>query len=402
MDLKHSAGILEFVNEAGLRGLSEDKLLHGFSERLRSAGIPVARANVIIDTLHPVHEGRVFRWRCDGSDFSPVSEYGRISDGGDAAQKWASSPFNHLLTSGKGELRRRLARGEATEFPILGELEAEGQTDYIALIHRFAEGALGEMDAVHSSWTTETPEGFTDAQLAALRQLLPAFALALKCVSLTRVAQTLVTTYLGRDAGQRVLSGRVARGVADRISAVLWYSDLRGFTRITETAEPHEVIPFLNDYADAIISSVHDSGGDVLKLIGDGTLAIFKADDPGAACAAALSAEKLMRARSSGVSARRQARGLPVTDAYLGLHIGEVFYGNVGSEDRLDFTVVGPAVNEVSRISVLCRSVEKDVLISSAFATASRPEHRARFVSVGRYALKGVERSQDLFTLERA
>ena len=132
--------------------------------------------------------------------------------------------------------------------------------------------------------------GFAEPQLAFLRQLLPTFAVALKCISLGRVAQTLVTTYLGRDAGRRVLSGRIGRGVAERISAVLWYSDLRGYTRITEAAEPDEIIPFLNDYADAIISSVHDTGGDVLKLIGDGTLAIFTGNDPGAACAGALKA----------------------------------------------------------------------------------------------------------------
>ena len=146
---------------------------------------------------------------------------------------------------------------------------------------------------------------------------------------------------------------------------------------------------------------MHDAGGDALKLIGDGTLAIFTADEPSAACACALKAETMMRARVQAVSAERSARALPTADAYLGLHIGEVFYGNIGSEDRLDFTVVGPAVNEVSRIAALCRSVEKDVLISSSFGAAALPEDRGRFVSVGRYALRGVEKAQELFTLER-
>jgi adenylate cyclase len=324
-----------------------------------------------------------------------------VSDGGDAAQKWAVSPFHHLLLSGEAEVRRRLARGETADFPVLEELRSEGQTDYLAAIHRFAEGALGEMDGVYSSWSTDEPEGFGEPHLAFLRQLLPPLALALKCVSLGRVAETLVTTYLGRDAGRRVLSGRIARGVAERISAVLWYSDLRGFTRITDVAAPDEIIPFLNDYANAIISAVHDAGGDALKLIGDGTLAIFTSDDASAACAYALKAESLMRARVKAVSEDRSARGLPTADVYLGLHVGEVFYGNIGSEDRLDFTVVGPAVNEVSRIATLCRSVEKDILVSSAFASMALPEDRARLVSVGRYALRGVEKPQDLYTLER-
>jgi adenylate cyclase len=399
MDLTKAATLLDFVTEAGLCGLSEVELVHGFCERLRSAGIPATRVLVLIDTLHPIHEGHVFRWRHSG-EFTPFNEYGRVSDGGDAAQKWASSPFNYMLGTGATELRRRLAQGELADFPLLQELRSEGQTDYIALTHRFGKGALGEMDAVHSSWATDTPEGFEEPQLVFLRQLLPAFALALKCISLGRVAETIVQTYLGRDAGQRVLSGRIARGVADRISAVIWYSDLRDFTRITDAA-PYDVIPFLNDYADAIISSVHEAGGDVLKLIGDGVLAIFKAEDPSTACASALRAEALMRVQIEAVNASRSAQALPVTDAYLSLHIGEVFYGNIGSQDRLDFTVVGPAVNEASRIAALCRSVEKDVLISSAFAAATQAEDRARFVGVGRYALRGVEKAQEFFTLER-
>ena len=258
------------------------------------------------------------------------------------------------------------------------------------------------MDCVCSSWSTDAPSGFADGQVEALTgRLVPALALAVKCASLARIAGTLVETYLGRDAGRRVLSGRIARAVADRIGAVLWFSDLRGFTRITDTAPPEQVIPLLNDYAEAVISAVHEAGGDVLKLIGDGTLAIFKADDPARACRSALAAEARMRERVAALNARRAAAGLPVTGVYLGLHVGEVFYGNIGSADRLDFTVVGPAVNEASRIAAMCRSVERDVLLSSAFAAAAREEDRMTFVSVGRYALRGVARAQELFTLDR-
>jgi adenylate cyclase len=150
-----------------------------------------------------------------------------------------------------------------------------------------------------------------------------------------------------------------------------------------------------------VIAAVHEAGGDVLKLIGDGTLAIFKADDPAQACRSALAAETLMRERVVALNARRAAAGLPVTGVYLGLHTGEVFYGNVGSPDRLDFTVVGPAVNEASRIAAMCRSAERGVLLSQAFVAAAHPEDRGRFVSVGRYALRGVGRAQELFTLEQ-
>ena len=204
------------------------------------------------------------------------------------------------------------------------------------------------------------PAGFEEGQVEALCRLIPALALAVKCASLARIAGTLVETYLGRDAGRRVLSGRIARGVAEQIGAVLWFSDLRGFTRITDTAAPEQVIPLLNDYAEAIISAIHEAGGDVLKLIGDGTLAIFKAEEPAEACRCALEAEALARQRVAALNARRAASGLPLTQAYLGLHIGEVFYGNIGSQERLDFTVVGPAVNEASRIAAMCRSAERE------------------------------------------
>jgi adenylate cyclase len=229
--------------------------------------------------------------------------------------------------------------------------------------------------------------------LSALVDLVPSLALAVKCASLAQVAETLVETYLGRDAGRRVLRGRIARGVAERIQAVLWYSDLKGFTHTSETTPPEQIIPLLNDYAGAVISSVHDAGGDVLKLIGDGVLAIFKKDEAYNACRCALLAEQLMRTRIRALSRERARQGAPVTDVYLGLHIGEVYYGNIGSEDRLDFTVVGPAVNEVSRIATLCNSVEREVLVSAEFYSATSEQERLPLVSVGRYALKGVKRA---------
>jgi adenylate cyclase len=208
---------------------------------------------------------------------------------------------------------------------------------------------------------------------------------------------TLMETYLGRDAAHRVLSGRIMRGVADRIDAAIWFSDLSGFTRITDSA-PEQVIPLLNDYADVAVSAIHANGGDVLKLIGDGILAIFTAEDRAHACGAALSAAAAARREVAALNARRAHALLPVTDMYLGLHVGEVYYGNIGSLDRLDFTVVGPAVNEASRIATMCRSVEQPVLVSQAFAAVDGM--RGRLVSVGRYALRGVERPQELFTLE--
>ena len=197
-----------WVTAAGLAGATEPDLLRGFCERAVAAGLPLARALVLIDTLHPVHEGRVFRWRRDPApDERTVIEYGRTSEGGEAAESWRRSPFYHLLETGGSALRRRLARGDPADFPILEELRAQGQTDYLALVHRFAaDGVIGEMDCVCSSWTTDAPAGFADGQVEALTGLVPALALAVKCASLARIAGTLVETYLGRDAGRRVLA----------------------------------------------------------------------------------------------------------------------------------------------------------------------------------------------------
>lgn len=225
-------------------------------------------------------------------------------------------------------------------------------------------------------------------------------SLALKAASLARIAGTLAETYLGKDAARQVLRGRVSRGVRERIRAVLWFSDLRGYTTITDDSPPEEIIPLLNDYAEIVISAVHEAGGDVLKLIGDGALAIFKNEDRAAACRAALRAAAQMRAGVGALNTRRLAAGRPVTAVQLGLHIGEVFFGNIGSDERLDFTVVGPAVNETSRLVSLCRSVDRDILVSQKFVAGLPADERPRFVSVGRYALRGVRRPLELFTLD--
>jgi adenylate cyclase len=271
------------------------------------------------------------------------------------------------------------------------------------MVHRFGvDGAIGEMDCTYSSWATDRPGGFAAADLAALEFLVPCLAVALKGASVAGIAESLVETYLGRDAGHRVLRGNIERGVADKIGAVLWFSDLQGFTRITEIAPPAQIIPLLNDYADAIVTALQDQGGEVLKFIGDGILAIFdifNAALPSDACACALDAALDANRRVAALNQRRKAAGLPVTRFYLGLHVGEVFYGNIGSTERLDFTVVGPAVNETSRIAAMCRSLDQDVLLSSAFAEAAG-EARERLVSVGRYALRGVHRPQELYTID--
>jgi adenylate cyclase len=398
-----SAGLNTWLAEKSLAGLSEAEMVGGFCERLLQAGLPLARAIVLVDTLHPVHEGRAFRWS-RGSGQAEVLEYGRTREGANA-EAWRRSPLYYMLETNQSVLRRRLTDPASPEgmpdFATFAELRSEGMTDFVALVTRFAAtGAIGEMDAIYSFWTSDVACGFAENHIVTLQRLVTPLAAALKCVSLARIAATLVETYLGRDAGRRVLSGRIERGIAERIGAVLWYSDLRGYTRITDTAAPDQIIPLLNDYADVVISAIHGAGGDVLKLIGDGTLAIFQNNDIGEASHAALDGALAVRQGVAKLSVRRTNSKLPVTEVYLGLHVGDVFYGNIGSLDRLDFTVVGPAVNEVNRIAAMCRSVERDVLLSATFVAVARPADRRRLVSVGRYALRGIAKAQELYTLE--
>jgi adenylate cyclase len=216
--------IVDWVIRRGLEGVDETTLLRAFCEKCATAGLPISRGLAFIDTLHPVYEGRIFRWRDDGVEEEAVREYGR-SDEGAAAQSWQASPFFHLLQSGGEELRRRIGFGESADYPIIQEMKDAGHTDYTLFVHRFAgDRTIGEMDGVYSAWSTRHPDGFSDGNITALRRLVPALAVAIKSGALARIAGTLVEVYLGRDAGRRVLEGRIQRGVADRIHAVLWFS----------------------------------------------------------------------------------------------------------------------------------------------------------------------------------
>lgn len=406
MDEEFFTATAAWLTEAGIAGTSEADIVSGFCRRCLAAGLPLGRCIVFIDTLHPVHEGRLYQWDHNVAELR-LLEYGRTdpavleasgSSDNEAVDRWRRSPFYRMLQTGEFLFRLRLDAATVKEFSLLPDWLAAGLTDYLAMICRFdPEGIIGEMDGVYMSWATPAAEGFSDRHIAALKGLAPSLALAFKASALQRMTRTLMETYLGRDAGQRVLSGRIVRGMTERIDAVIWFSDLRGFTRITDAA-PEQVIPLLNDYADVIVSAIHEHGGDVVKLIGDGVLAIFTAADREHACSAALAAAIAARREVAELKKGRASAGQPVTDMYLGLHVGEVFYGNIGSQERLDFTVIGPAVNEASRIAAMCRSADQPLLVSAAFAEVG--DIKRRLVSVGRFALRGVSHSQELFTLD--
>lgn len=400
MELEPRLSLMNWLVAQGLTGLPENDLIRGFCERCRAEGLELSRAIVFIDTLHPIFEGRGFRWNDSETNESESFEYGSTS-AGDAAQNWRRSAFYHMLEHGHQELRIDLADCASLDFSMISELAEKGHRHFVAFVHRFGEaGTIGQMDCVYSYWLTRRPEGFDEIGLAALRDLVPMLGLAIKSAAQVDIARTLGRVYLGRDASEQVLRGRISRGVTERISSVLWFSDLRGSTAISESISPGEIIPFLNDYAQAAIDAIHEASGDVLKLMGDGVLAMFINEDLVVARRAALRAEHRFRKSLILLNARRGAYDRPTTSAYVGLHVGEVFYGNIGSEDRLDFTVVGPAVNEVSRIASMCRSVDRELLASSAFRSGLDATGQRYFVSTGRYALRGIGRAQDLYTLD--
>src|SRR6266566_8223873 len=404
MELSSRLDLMNWLVSQGLTGLPENELIRGFCERCRDGGLHLSRGLVFIDTLHPIYEGRGFCWNDRETNESDTFEYMSTSEG-DAAKNWRRSAFHHMLENGHDEFAIDLADCASLDFSMIDELADKGHRHFQAFVHRFGDaGTLGQMDCFYSYWLTRRDEGFSNGELAALRDLVPLLGLAIKSAQQVDIARTLGRVYLGRDASEQVLRGRISRGVTERITAALWFSDLRGSTAISESIEPDEIIPFLNDYAQASIDAIHDAGGEVLKLIGDGVLAMFTQeslhDNMATAKRAALRAEHRFRRNMKALTTRRTAENRPVTSAHVGLHVGEVFYGNIGSDDRLDFTVVGPAVNEVSRIASMCRSVDRELLASSEFRTDLDTAGRGYLVSTGRFALRGISRAQDLYTLD--
>lgn len=400
MELTPRLRLMNWLVSQGLTGLPENDLLRGFCQRCRAGGLDLSRGLVFIDTLHPIFEGRGFRWNEAETNESEAFEYGSTSEG-DAAQNWRRSIFHHMLERDHDEMRIDLADCAKFDFSMIDDLAAKGHKHLVGFVHRFGEaGTMGQMDCFYSYWLTRRDHGFAEQDLATLRDLVPVLGLAIKSAAQVDIARTLGRVYLGRDASEQVLRGKISRGVTERIKAVLWFSDLRGSTAISETIGPDEIIPFLNDYAQAAIDAVHDAGGEVLKLIGDGVLAMFTHENLALAKRSALRAEHRFRHNMNALNTRRSATGRPVTTAHVGLHVGEVFYGNIGSDDRLDFTVVGPAVNEVSRIASMCRSVDRELLASSDFRNGLDASGREYLVSTGRFALRGISRAQELYTLD--
>lgn len=399
----NSADVSAWLVKEGLRGATQTSLLEGFCERLVAAGIPLQRAHAAQRALHPVFGAVGFDWQREGGR-ATREDFARVSE---SPERWLKSPFYHMLQKGISELRERLMDGnKPSRFPVLDEFRAGGGTDYFASVLFFGE-ATGRSgtdpndppEGMISSWTSDAPKGFSDSDIGTIRDLLPVLGLALKSSSSHRTASDLLAVYLGRDAGERVLSGDIERGSLDTIRAVIWYFDLQGFTKLAETTPGDQMIAMLNDYFGAVVGAVEAYGGDVLKFMGDGLLAIFKFDtDDSAGCSRAIAAADELLGTMAAINNRRGANDLIVTNFSLALHLGDLMYGNIGGEDRLDFTVIGPAVNMTARIQAMCRPLEQDIIMSSAVARSAIRENK-RIVSIGRYVLRGIPEPQELFTL---
>lgn len=400
-------GLALWLVERGMAGVELKEQVAGFCQRVHAAGFPLKRTQMGLDTLHPRFGSHTFVWRPGdaGVEHTPRERVLVTHD------IYLSSPVHYMRSRGILTLRRRLAPGQETEFPILAELCADGMTDYVAHIvpydpsvledHVGESPRLGEeLDGIFFSCATDHRDGFDDRQLEQVLQALPYLALAMKSRLTYDVATTTIGTYLGEDAGHQVLTGKIERGSVEAIRAVIWFSDLRGFTSLSDTLPREILIEVLNDYLEEMARPVHDNHGQVLKFMGDGLLAIFDLTSRNEAevCGNALKAAAQMRAGFPALRQTRQAAGKPVMEFGLALHVGEVFYGNIGAVDRLDFTVIGPAVNEASRMEALCHSTGQNVLISRAFRDAG-VDGGSAFTSVGFHTLKGVREPQELFAL---
>ncbi|HEX6142929.1 MAG TPA: adenylate/guanylate cyclase domain-containing protein [Geminicoccaceae bacterium] len=389
-----AGAIRAWLVEAGLAGEREPVLLEGLSERLAGAGVPLWRSFVGVDTLHPIFGGQMSVWeRARGSAIE--TEYPRVQGEG---QEWLNSPLYVLEQSGQGSIRWRLDELEPGRFSLLDRVRLEGGRDYVGFHTEFGDpDPMGPVEEMFTSWTSDGT--FDDGHIALIESVLPAFALAIKTVTLARAARSLLATYLGADAAARVCKGEIERGRTRTLRAIIWFSDLKGFTRVADAAGADELVPLLNAYSDCLVKAIHGQGGQVLKFIGDGLLGAFELEDDGDACARALDAVVEARRAVADLNAQRRSEGRAVTGVDFALHAGDVLYGNIGSQDRLDFTVVGPAVNEASRLESMCDALDQRVVVSEAFARAD-PGCRDRLVSLGRYMLRGVGRPQELFTLD--
>lgn len=396
------ARLANWLVETGLQGGRVPDVLGELCRRLNASGLRLARAHVSMTTLHPLVRAYGYTW----SRATETVEESEFEHSDEVSEAWRTSPFSHMLDSATLRMRRRLTGPDALlDYPVLAEFRDQGMTEWYAAIFDFGfrvnDLSASAMGLV-CSFATDRDGGFSDTDIAFLETILPVMALSVKSIVSFQISRSLLSTYLGRDAADRVFLGQVKRGSVLSTHAVLFFADLQGFTSLADAVPTTELVGMLDDYLDAMTRPVEARGGQVLKFMGDGVLAIFALGEEGRAevCRTALEAAMQAQTEVAELNRRRAEAGLPGLALDLALHVGEVLYGNVGSATRLDFTVIGPAVNEAARIEALCKDLDRPILVSEDFA-AIATHCREQLASLGRHRLRGVSGETELFGLSR-
>jgi adenylate cyclase len=361
------------------------EFLDQLGERLRSADFAIWRITLLIPTLHPEQRAYNFIWTEGGETAVTPRAHGI-----ERSDTFLASPLRLASESGK-TLRRRLDRPQP-DLPMLDELRAQGATDYVIMPLHLLLRTAG------ISFTTREEGGFSDATLTTLETIAAAVTPHVSLGSIRLSAVNVINTYVGRGAGEHIISGQIRRGDGETLHAAIWYCDLRGFTRMSDALPLAALLEVLNQWFERMVRAVESTGGEILKFIGDGMLAIFpsQADDPGTCCRAALQAARNALAAMAALNEERLAGGKAVLRFGLALHLGDVSYGNIGAPHRLDFTVIGPAVNFASRLEEQTKLTGYPVLISRDVAAASGE----RLQSIGLLQLRDIAEKQEVFTIE--
>jgi adenylate cyclase len=388
---KQQHSIADWILAQG-RNLADTKaFFDGLNEEFRRAGIPVDRAMFSLMMIHPQIAASGFEWRSERPTVELLRERSIQS-----REAYLLSPIKRIH-DGIDLIRARLAGPRASrEFPFFDELRGEGFKDYAAFAVAFANGRRNVL-----TLTTRRASGFTAAHIALVQAVLPLVAMVFEIHWGRRVAEAVLDTYVGRLASGRILAGSIDRGAGERIDAVIWFADLRGFTALSDLRPTSDVIAALNQFFDALGGAIESHGGQILKFMGDGLLAIFPVEDAAFrhyACRQALEAAIDAHAAVTKLNAERAASGAPLLRFNIALHVGVVVYGNIGSATRLDFTCIGPAVNLTVRIEAIAAKLGVPVVMSAAFANVVR-DTREALVSLGKHSVKGLMAAPEVFTL---
>jgi adenylate cyclase len=349
----------------GARPLMDAGLvLKALCDGLLEAGVPLWRVAAYVRTLHPQVMGRSLKWQ-PGADVVVVEAPFEMME----TAEYKESPVVTIYATARPIRRRLVERDCVLDYKVLVELKEQGGTDYFAAPLVMTDGTIHVV-----TWSTRAEAGFSEADMAGIESVLHPLARVTEIRALRRTAVNLLDTYVGRQAGERILAGRIRRGDTERIHAAIWLSDMRGFTPLADRLPPGTLLDLLNRYFDCQVPAIESHGGEVLKYMGDGLLAIFpaeaKAGAAGPVCQRALAAALAARANVAALAAAAADEATRQLRFGLALHLGEVLYGNIGAGNRLDFTCIGPGVNLAARLEKLAARLPRSLVASSAFAQA--------------------------------